>query len=422
MITKFNNFNLITENPDHIVDEFGVYHDFKDKDAIPFFIQVNDNHTSVKKIYFGKRGKTHSEIKRSAILNDKCYPGRVFLESKIIVFWVYPNDILFNSIINAIENELNIEMFDNGWRIEVIKIDDGFIKHQFKLSNDEYYLSKGIGIGKDKIMIPIEDYTGSDDVPKEEQIMHLMNWKEKELARKINKSHFGSVKTGWDASHNIKYRQKIYQEKHNLIKENPDHIDLDDDNYYSYEDYDAVPFFVEVNDDHTKVKKLHVGKYGDTHSDIKNSEDIEEKMYAGRLWKKIKIISFWVYPNDKLFLSIINALEKKLRIKILNNKWRIEVVKINNEIEKRDPSDDDYLFKGDFYNGTKRGFSHEDFIPIEEYIGSENHSDELRIQHMLNWKEKQKLNVNNFGSSKTAWDKPHNLKYRQVIYQENKKH
>ena len=41
---------------------------------------------------------------------------------------------------------------------------------------------------------------------------------------------------------------------------------------------------------------------------------------------------------------------------------------------------------------------------------------------MLNWKEKQKLNINNFGSSKTAWDKPHNIKYRQAIYQENKKH
>ena len=419
MITKFNNFNLITENPDTLKDENGGYHDYHDKESRPFFVQVNDNHRKVEKIHFGKRGKTHAQIKNFSI-TDKCYPGRVYLEIKIISFWVYPNDILFKSIINTIEDKLGIKMFDNGWRIEVIKSENGFIKHQFKSKNDEYYFSRGIGLGKDKMIIPIEDYTGSDDVPEEEQIKHLMNWKEKELAKNISKFHFGAVKTGWDAPHNIKYRQAIYQENL-MLKETPDAIKLDGVDY-SFEN-DAIPFFVEANDDHTKVIKIHVGKYGDAHSDIKNSGNIEEKLYAGRLWKKLKVISFWVYPNDKLFVSIINSLEKKLRVKIFNNKWRIEVIKENNKIEKRDPLDDDILFKGDFYVGTRRKFSSDDnFIPIEEYIGSENPSDELRIQHMLNWKEKQKLNINNFGSSKTAWDKPHNIKYRQAIYQENKKH
>ena len=43
---------------------------------------------------------------------------------------------------------------------------------------------------------------------------------------------------------------------------------------------------------------------------------------------------------------------------------------------------------------------------------------------MLNWQEKDKLKkekgVHGFGSDKTAWDRPHNIKYRRAIYQENK--
>ena len=50
---------------------------------------------------------------------------------------------------------------------------------------------------------------------KELQIQHLMNWQEKELAKKFGKIHFGSFGsrlTAWDQPHNIKWRQKVYQE------------------------------------------------------------------------------------------------------------------------------------------------------------------------------------------------------------------
>ena len=43
---------------------------------------------------------------------------------------------------------------------------------------------------------------------------------------------------------------------------------------------------------------------------------------------------------------------------------------------------------------------------------------------MLNWDEKEKLKkksgVKGFGSSKTSWDSPMNIKWRQALYQENK--
>ena len=40
----------------------------------------------------------------------------------------------------------------------------------------------------------------------------MMNWKEKELAKKagaLKVGKWGSYKTGWDQPHNIKYRQAI---------------------------------------------------------------------------------------------------------------------------------------------------------------------------------------------------------------------
>ena len=42
----------------------------------------------------------------------------------------------------------------------------------------------------------------------------------------------------------------------------------------------------------------------------------------------------------------------------------------------------------------------------------------------MNWEEKKKLNkasiFKGWGSDRTAWDQPRNLKYRQAIYQEKK--
>ena len=44
----------------------------------------------------------------------------------------------------------------------------------------------------------------------------------------------------------------------------------------------------------------------------------------------------------------------------------------------------------------------------------------------MNWKEKAlakkqgELNMKGWGSDKTAWDSPHNIQWRQAIYQEKK--
>ena len=95
-----------------------------------------------------------------------------------------------------------------------------------------------------------------------------------------------------------------------LIKESPDHIYDGDTRYYCM-DEDAIPFFVNVNSDHTKLENIFFGDHNDYHSDIKYSGSRYERAYPGRIWTKGKIMTFWVYPNEKLFSEIIKAIENK---------------------------------------------------------------------------------------------------------------
>ena len=219
MITKFNKYKLITEDPDSFYDGDS-YIQYGDQDARPFFVDVDQNHTQVEKIYVGDYCSTHGSI--SYLGKNKAYAGRLWDDSKIISFWVYPSINLFKQIINALEDKLELKIFNNDWRVEVIKTDEGDIKvKEFRERGDYYdeYFFRGNedeeNFSGDSEIIPVEEYAGSENVPEEKQIQHLMNWKEKELARKLGKIHFGnfgSKLTSWDQPHNIKWRQAMYQE------------------------------------------------------------------------------------------------------------------------------------------------------------------------------------------------------------------
>ena len=211
MITKFENF-LITESPDSTSHNGKNLH-YRNGDAMPFYITTlkNKNHTEVKKLYMNKDefGIMHGDIGRRP--RNGSYPGRIWLDSKVMSFWVYPNEKLFKSIIHSIEEKLGIKMFNNGWQIEVYKSGSGEInKQEFDKNKKEYYWSN---YGGDRDLVPIEEYAGSEDAPEEEKIAHLMNWQEKEkLKKEKGVKGFGSGKTAWDKPHNIKWRQAIYQE------------------------------------------------------------------------------------------------------------------------------------------------------------------------------------------------------------------
>ena len=208
-----------------------------------------------------------------------------------------------------------------------------------------------------------------------------------------------------------------------MIKETPDFMAINGiDHYYYHES--ARPFFVDMEANHKIVKKLYLGDLKAMHSDMRYNRDEVNRAYAGRLWQDLKILSFWVYPSVDIFNQIIGMLEEELNIKMFNNGWRVEVVKQDNEIVRHEFDEEDVE---DYFFGDRSGENHkpgEELIPIEDYSGSENQPEELLAQHLLSWEEKEKMKkergIQGFGSGKTAWDKPHNIKYRQTIYQENK--
>lgn len=215
MITNFEKYNLIKESPDTVLydgEKYGMNNGFGD---MPFTCTVNDDHTKVKNVEIGNQGEGHGELQFD---NTRSYPGRLWLKPKILTFWVFPNVTLFKSIINNIEKQLEIDIFNNGWRMEILKVDgklDVMKVDKSKNPRDYYYGDEDASDEYEVEAIPIDDYNGSEDVPEEIRQLHLMSWKEKQLAKSAGllDTNFGSAKTGWDQPHNIKYRQAIYQEK-----------------------------------------------------------------------------------------------------------------------------------------------------------------------------------------------------------------
>jgi hypothetical protein len=191
IVTKFYNYNLITESPDNIFLDYKTLK-YTDNDAVPFGWNIINNKLSV---YTGRNGSLHEES-----MPHIKFSGRLWLDSKIISFWSYPDEKLFIELIKKLEYELKIKIFYNNWKIQIFN-KDGIIQKTNK-PDDAYLTHKGI-----KQLIPIEEYVSSDALPEEEKAMHLMNWKEKE---KLKPNGFGSNKTAWDSENNIQKRQMKY--------------------------------------------------------------------------------------------------------------------------------------------------------------------------------------------------------------------
>lgn len=120
-----------------------------------------------------------------------------------------------------------------------------------------------------------------------------------------------------------------------ILLENPDQIDIPKEHLFlKYSDKDALPFGYFKN-------KMIIGKFHMTHQfvDIENKKKYyrNEMLYPGRLWKKHKIISFWVFPpiskikkiitdiNNELLQINVDTLNKNYDFKI-NNNWMIESI------------------------------------------------------------------------------------------------
>jgi hypothetical protein len=95
----------------------------------------------------------------------KIYPGRIFLEPKILSFWVYPSKAELKTIISIFEKKMNISITDNGWFIEVYR--EGMKKKGKKDYHCNYDREDASEI------LPLEYYTGSNTPSEKEVLQHL---------------------------------------------------------------------------------------------------------------------------------------------------------------------------------------------------------------------------------------------------------
>lgn len=215
MIKNFENFKLITESPDKIIYSGEVLH-AESNDARAFLFTINSNNT-VKDTYISELGIYHSEWVNTLDVphEQSTYSGRLWENHKLISFWIYPNEKLFIDIIQNIERKLNINMFNNGWKIEILKLKSGnILKSDVDIEDTNFN-----DIDYDDLVldiIPIEEYVGSMEFSEKEKKWHLMNSEEKQRAKKLglspNVKGWGSYKTSWDSNNPITLRYKKYHE------------------------------------------------------------------------------------------------------------------------------------------------------------------------------------------------------------------
>jgi len=120
---------------------------------------------------------------------------------------------------------------------------------------------------------------------------------------------------------------------------------------------------------------LSVGPDGDTfHSHLRNylPDEVqdgftmhthlyrEDYTYAGRLWLKRKVISFWSYPDQSKYVKLMKQLgnHKYVKQNLLGKDWKIEIV----------PGKDGkpIQYDGDWTNRNKNII----LIPTKDYTGS----------------------------------------------------
>jgi hypothetical protein len=156
IITKFDKF--LNESPDHINLPDPETGDEKrlnvgDDDAVAFTIETNEDHSKVTYISVSEPGNYHSGYMK--------YPGRLWKDSKLITFWVYPNPVLFKDIIEHLEEKLGIEIFNNDWRVEIVRNNSGDIATKEVKPGEDYKYSSVKWDNSE--FVPVEEYIGSDD-------------------------------------------------------------------------------------------------------------------------------------------------------------------------------------------------------------------------------------------------------------------
>jgi len=167
-------------------------------------------------------------------------------------------------------------------------------------------------ISSDLVYVNVgEDYEGSEDAPEE---LHLLNPKKIKTTNRITK---------------FKYTESFDSFR---LNESPDNTLIPNTKTrLHYNDRDAMAFGYYKN-------KFYISLPGNSHGELTYSIDgnLNGRMsmkYPGRFWLSKQYISFWVYPDPKILLEIVEDLENMIMIDISD--WNIEVPIVDGKIYKK---------------------------------------------------------------------------------------
>ena len=162
------------------------------------------------------------------------YIGRMWITSKVITFWKYPKDKEdLKKVIESIEKESKIKIWDNGWQILIIMVKniDGkdAIKHLVYSREDGVESVSGDEYDHTEKLIPLEDFESSLNPTEEEIISHIQSPLNKKRIPVF--SGVGSKKKMPHALPNelpVETRSRLYQEssKYEIIKQNIKKLDI----------------------------------------------------------------------------------------------------------------------------------------------------------------------------------------------------
>lgn len=207
----------------------------------------------------------------------------------------------------------------------------------------------------------------------------------------------------------------------NMLKESPDYVDKYD---LGMRDEDAVPFVGYEENDEIKIL---TGKKGTGHMGVYYTSfmpkmtqafDLSLPYYSGRVWLDKKIMSFWHFPDTKIFKQIVNKLEDKLKIKIWNEGWIVET-----NYSSKSSKKDNLLTYREYWDEHPKQIK---FIPVEDYTKGEDFSDAEQKLHLMSSAEKDMLRkagkdplkyYKSLGKNKNV-EPIDILKNRQLMYQE----
>ena len=267
-------------------------------DAIPFLYYIYD-------LYVGEPREQHGDIVYKISSNsdpiipilkvreDCTHSGRIWLDHKIIAIWGEADKRDFDFLINDLEDELNVQIWDQGFQIEIEKID---INGKWTCSHPDYEKFETKEIKRNEYsyckFIPIEEYSGKK---------------------------------------NIKHKPKLtLQQRQLMYAENCDNIILNNNGDKISFKNSSFPFYYYNGE-------LWIGEFNKSHSSIHMNDNIksidlkrdmmEKSYYRGRIYVENEIISFWDYPPKSKFDDIIYDLENETELKIWNNGYVLEIIK-----------------------------------------------------------------------------------------------